>query len=197
MIVKHILGYWVTNDADILDTFIAQASERYDALENGLKPTTEAVEDLERDWSTRWPDYWMAMAQNFMVLRDAARACMYLFTRERSSRLAPVPLVVPATAPDYTYALNNLLDVLERAGILLTSYSAVCQSMEQRHLRQRQEVLRALREVNEATREAITEGRAELEQAPMLHVRLISGPSEEAAQGRVHSGVHSSYREVR
>ena len=184
MIVKHILGYWATDDADILDTFIVQAGEYYDDLENGLKPITEAVEDLERDWSIRWPDYWMAMAHHFIALRNAARACLLLFARERSSRVAPVPLVVPATAPDHTYALNTLLAVLERAGILLTSYSAV----EQRHLRQRQEVLRALREVDEATREAVTEGRTELEQAPMLHVRLTSGLPEEASRERASSG---------
>ena len=177
MIVKNILRYWATDDADVLDAFLATANERYTMLEVALKPISQAVEDLERDWTIRPNEYWMAMAGNLMGLRDATKACLVLFSRERSSEATPVAMVVAATAPSYTYALYNLLEMLGQAGIVLTAYSAVCLSMERKHLRQRQDVLCALREVDQLAREAITVGREEIDLAPMVHVRLLSSPA--------------------
>jgi len=174
MIVQNILRYWTTDDADVLDTFLATARERYAALEDALTPISEAVEDLERDWAIRSVEYWMEMTQQFVVLRDVTKRCKHLFEQERSSEATPVALVVSASAPNYTYALYTVLEVVGHAGLVLTSYSVVCQSMERKHLRQRQEVFHALCDLNEAVHEAITEGRAELEQAPRLHALLTS-----------------------
>lgn len=177
MIVQNILRYWTTDDADVLDAFLTTARERYAALEDALTPITEAVDDLERDWAIRQPEYWMAMTRHLLAVRDATKECVSLFERERSSEATPVALVVPASAPNYTYALYTVLEVIGHAGLVLTSYSVVCQSMERKHPRQRQEVFYALCDLNEAVHEAISEGRAELEQAPMLHTRLISSPA--------------------
>lgn len=174
MIVQNILRYWTTDDADVLDAFLTTARERYAALEDALTPISEAVEDLERDWAIRPIEYWMAITRHLLAVRDATKACMHLFARERSSEATPFALVVPASAPNYTYALYTVLEVIGHAGLVLTSYSVVCQSMERKHLRQRQEVFHALCDLNEAVYEAISEGRAELEQAPMLHARLTS-----------------------
>ena len=174
MTVMNILRYWTTDDAQVLNAFLAQANERYAALEDGYTPIKEAVQDLDRDWSVRPTEYWMALIQQCVVLRDVTKACVLLFERVQSSERTPVPLVVVASAPNYSYALYNALDMLGRAGIALTSYSVVCHSSERKHLRQRQDVLHALCDVDGAVHEAIREGRAELEQAPMLHTRLTS-----------------------
>ena len=177
MMVQNILRYWATDDADVFAAFLATVNERYAALEDTLKPISQVVEDLERDWTIRPNEYWMAMAANLIGLRDATKVCLLLFARERSSEATPVPMVVVATGPSYTYALFNLLDILGQVGILLTAYSAVCLSMERKHLRQRQDVFSVLREVERVAREAISVGRHEIDLAPMVHVRLLSGPT--------------------
>jgi len=196
MMVKNILRYWTTDDAEVFAAFLATAGERYDVLDHALTPITEAVEDLERDWTIRPIEYWMAITRHLLAVRDATKACMHLFARERSSEATPFALVVPASAPNYTYALYTVLEVIGHAGLVLTSYSVVCQSMERKHLRQRQEVFHALCDLNEAVYEAISEGRAELEKAPMLHTRLISSPTLPSVRERYVSS-RTRMQEVR
>ncbi len=171
-------GYWVTDASDVLDTFLAQTEERYIALEQALKPISATVIDLERDGTPRWADYWQAKTHALATLRTATRTCLQLFEREQSSQAAPVPLVVAATSIAYTSSLRSIEAAIEEAGILMTSYSSVCRSLEEKHLRQRQRVLEALRAVDRATFDAIIAARTEWEQAPMLHVRLVYAPTE-------------------
>jgi len=171
-------GYWVTDATDALDTFLTQASDRYIALEQALKPISATVIDLERDWTPRWADYWEAKTKALATLRAATRTCLMLFAREQSSQAAPVPLVLAATSIAYTSSLRCVEVAIEEAGILMTSYSSVCRSLDEKHIRQRQRVLQALRAVDRATFDAIIVARTEWEQAPMLHVRLAYAPTE-------------------
>jgi len=182
MMISKRGGYWVTDATDALDTFLTQASDRYIALEQAIKPISATVIDLERDWTPRWADYWEAKTKALATLRAATRTCLMLFAREQSSQAAPVPLVVAATSIAYTSSLRCVEVAIEEAGILITAHSAVDHSLDEKHIRQRQRVLQALREVEQTVREAIIVGRAELDQAPMLHVRLVYAPGETAAK---------------
>ncbi len=171
-------GYWVTDATDALDTFLTQASDSYIALEQALKPISATVIDLERDWTPRWADYWEAKTKALATLRSATRTCLQLFEREQSSQATPVALVVAATSIAYVSSLRSIEAAIEEAGILITAYSTVCRLMEEKHIRQRQRVLQALRTVDRATCDAIIAARTEWEQAPMLHVRLVYAPIE-------------------
>jgi len=183
MITTKRGGYWVTDATEVLETFITQASERYTALEQALEPITATVVDLDRNWTPRWADYWHAKTHALATLRAATRTCLMLFAREQSSQAAPVPLVLlAATSIAYTSSLRSAEVAIEEAGILITAHSAVSRSLDEKHIRQRQRVLQALREVEQAVREAIMVGRAELDQAPMLQVRLTYAPGEMTAE---------------
>lgn len=171
-------GYWVTDTTEALETFFAQASERYIALEQGLKPLSATVIDLERDWTPRWADYWQAKTIALASLRTTTRSCLKLFEKEKSSQATPAALVVAATSITYRSSLRSVEKAIEEAGILITAYSAVCRSLEEKHIRQRQRVLEALRAVERATFDAIIAARTEVEQAEMLHVRLTHTPGE-------------------
>ncbi len=181
MMISKRGGYWVTDATEVLETFITQASERYTALEQALEPITATVVDLDRNWTPRWADYWHAKTKALASLRAATRTALQLFQREQSSQAAPVALVVVATSIAYTSSLRSIEVAIEEAGILITAHSAADRSLDEKHIRQRQRVLQALREVDQEVREAITVGRAELDQAPMLQVRLTYAPGETAA----------------
>ena len=171
-------GYWVTDTADALNTFLAHTQERYTALEQALAPLSAAVTDLDRDWEPRWADWWHAKTIALATLRTATRSCLQLFAREQSSQESPVALIVPATSITYTSSLRTLEKAIEEAGILVTAYSGVCQSLEEKHIRQRQRVLQALREVERAACDAIIAARTEWDKALRPHVRLIHAPEE-------------------
>jgi len=178
MITTKRGGYWVTDASEVLETFLTQASERYIALEQALEPITATVADLDRNWTPRWADYWHAKTKALASLRAATRTALQLFEKDRSSQVAPVALVVSATSIAYVSSLRSVEVAIEEAGILITAHSAVDRSLDEKHIRQRQRVLQALREVEQAVREAIIVGRAELDQAPMLQVRLTYTPEE-------------------
>jgi len=178
MMISKRGGYWVTDASEVLETFLTQASERYTALEQALEPITATVVDLDRNWTPRWTDYWHAKTHALATLRAATRTCLMLFAREQSSQAAPVSLVLATTSIAYTSSLRSIEAAIEEAGILITAYSSVCRSLDEKHIRQRQRVLQALRTVDRATFDAIIVARAEVDQAPMLHVRLVYAPIE-------------------
>lgn len=165
-------GYWVTDTAEALETFLVQTQERYTVLDQALEPLSATIHDLDRDWNPRWADWWHEKINVLATLREATRTTLQLFDRERSSSESPTALVVPATSIAYLSPLRSLEEAIEEAGILITAYRPVCRSLEEKHLRQRQRVLQALRKVERATRDAIIAARMEWDQAEMLHVRL-------------------------
>lgn len=171
-------GYWVTDDTEALNAFLTQTSERYIALEQALKPISAVVIDLERDWTPRWVEYWQRKTKALITLRTETQTCLHLFAKECSSQTAPVALVLAETSITYRSSLRHIEKAIEEAGILITFYSSVCRSLEEKHIRQRQRVLEALRTVDRATFDAIIAARTGVEQAPMLHVRLTHTPSE-------------------
>ncbi len=171
-------GYWITESAEVLETFLVQTGERYRALEEALKPISVSVVDLDQDWAPRWADWWHAKTIALATLRTATRTCLQVFDREQSSQESPVALIVPATSITYTSSLRSLEKAIEEAGIQITAYTNVCQSLEEKHIRQRQRVLQALRDVERATCDAIIAARTEWDRAPRLHVRLTHVPAE-------------------
>lgn len=175
MMIAKRAGYWVTDGAQALSTFLAQTSERYRALEDALKPVSRTIIDQGRDW-TPWADYWTAQMQNLATLRAATRTCVRLFEKEQSSPESPVALVVPATSIAYRSSLRVLEVAIEEADLLITSYRSVCRSLEEKHLRQRPRVLQALRDVEQGACDAIIVARTNWDQAEMLHLRLTALP---------------------
>ena len=170
-------GYWVTDDAEVLETFLTHTRERYATLEQALEPLSAAVTDLDRDWTPRWADWWHAKTIALATLREATRTCLQVFNREQSSQKVPVALVVPATSTAYTSPLCSLEKAIEEAGILITAYTSVCRSLEEKHIRQRQRVLQALREVERDTCDAIIAAQTKWAQAEIL-LLLTRAPSE-------------------
>ncbi len=170
-------GYWVTDSAEVLETFLAHTRERYAALEQALEPVSAAVTDLDRDWEPRWADWWHAKTIALATLRTATRSCLQVFAREQSSHESPVALIVPATSTAYTSSLISLERAIEEAGILVTASSGVCQSLEEKHIRQRQRVLQALRDVERATCDAVLAARTKWSQAEIV-LLLTRAPGE-------------------
>ena len=168
----------MTDSTEVLETFLAQTQERYTALEQALAPLSAAVTDLDRDWEPRWADWWHAKTIALAMLRTATRTCLQVFDREQSSQASPTALVLSATSIVYKAPLHSIEKAIEEAGILITAYSGVCQSLEEKHIRQRQRVLQALREVERTSCDAIIAARTEWDKAPMLHVRLTHVPAE-------------------
>lgn len=174
MILDNIMGYWVTDDLTVMETFLATARERYTTLEQVLEPIAAAVIDLESDWKPRWKEYWTPKLTALASVRAATQAVLQVFEREQSSRTAPIPLIITATSLGYRCDLHTVESKIEEAGILMTSYLEVCTSQKEQDIRQRQRVLKALQAVVKASREAITEGRGELEQAPREQQKLLT-----------------------
>ncbi len=160
MILDFFLGYWVTDAPDVLASFLATALQRYNALEEALAPISTAVTDLERDWHPRSAAFWQQVLAALATARQAGQACMVLFAREHSSFERPVPLGVPVASIRATVSLHRIATEIEEAGILLTVYSATCDVRDETHIRQRQRLVRALREVETVARLAIMEGPA-------------------------------------
>ena len=162
MILDNIMGYWVTDHPQVLEAFVAQARERYLAMEQALEPLAATVRNLEGDWKPRWAYYWNAKLKELTVLRAANQAALQLFDQDQSSQAAPIPLIISGTALGYRGAFHTIESEIEEAGILITSYIEVSDSHKEQHLRQRQRVLNALQEVVKQTRKAIGKGRAKL-----------------------------------
>jgi len=174
MILDKIGGYWVTDDPNVLDAFLVQARERYTAIEQALEPIAATVSDLERDWKPRWEAYWKRKLTALLSLRAATHATFQLFDREQNSRENPVPAMFYETNVCYTIPLRLVLNKIEEAGILLTSYIEVSNSHQEQHLRQRQRVLKALQKVVSSVREVIGKGHAELDRATQEQKKLLT-----------------------
>ncbi len=164
-----ILGFFVTDDPAYLATWMAHARERYTALEQALEPLQKVVEHLDRDWQPKHPAYWQRTMAHLPPLRQAIEACSSLFEREQSSEECPVPLAMVGHHLSYRISLSSVEREYEEVGILLTSHGSAPYSMEVAHIRQRQQVLKALRALCEAGQKAIGEGRANLDTLPAEH----------------------------
>lgn len=174
MILDQIMEYWVTDDPTVLDAFVAQVQERYNALEQALEPIAATVRNLEGDWKPRWESYWNAKLKDLTVLRAANQAALQVFEKDSSSRTAPIPLIIAGTSLGYRCALQTIESEIEEAGVLITSYIEVSESHKEQHLRQRQRVLKALQEVVKETHSAINEGRDKLGKAAQEQQKLIA-----------------------
>jgi hypothetical protein len=164
-----ILGFFVTDDPAYLASWMDGARERYAALEQALEPLQNVVEYLDRDWQPQPPAYWHRTMEHLAPLRQAIEACSALFEREQSSEECPVPLAMVGHHLRYQISLSAVSREYEEAGILLTSHSAASYSLEVGHIRQRQQVLKALRKLCEVGQKAIKEGRAEIDTLPAEH----------------------------
>ena len=165
---------WVTEDPAALEAFIAQCREQYTALEQAIDPIVVTVADLQRDWKPRLEHYWLAKLDALLSLRNATHATFQLFDQNQGSQEAPIPAIFYGTNMGYTNSLHLVEGEIEEAGILLTSYIEVCDSHQEQHLRQRQRVLVALKEVVEVTRDTIQKGRTGLELAPQEQQQLLA-----------------------
>ena len=163
---------WVTDDPAGLEAFVTQAREHYAALEQALEPLAAAVKDLEGDWDTRGVSFWTRTLEAVLALRTAVQAVLPLFDSPTSSQEQPLPLLFTGANLMYTLPLWTVQQTIEECGLLLTAYIEVNDSYQEQHLRQRQRVLGALREVVKATRDAVGQGRVELEKAPQEQKRF-------------------------
>lgn len=178
-----IMGYYVTDAPDVLEGFLIQGRERYTAIEQALEPIKATVADLEGDWKPRWASYWQAKTADLTTLRTATQAALQLFDREQSSQAAPTPIIFSATSIAYKFGLHTIQSKIEEAGILLTTYIEVSASRQEKHIRQRQRVLKALQDVVKATREAVSEGRTTLNQASQEQQKLLAPRRKRQLQG--------------
>ena len=131
-----------------------------------LQPLQKVVRELEPNWQPRYPAYWQRTMEYLPPLRQAVQACCSLFERGERSQECPLPIGMIGNHLPYRFALSSIEHEFEEAGILLTSHSAASYSQEVGHIRQRQQVLKALRTLCEAGQKAISEGRARLDALP-------------------------------
>lgn len=178
-----IMGYWVSDDPAVLEAFLKNMREWYDILDQTREPITKTIRNLDQDWKPRWAEYWKRVIQELGPLREAERGCLFALAREQSCESIPAPLVLAATSIMYIAPLNTLEAKIEDAGILMTAYIEMSDSHQEKHLRQRQAVLKALRAVDVAAQEAVFDGRTtELNQALQEQQKLLTPrqlPSEE------------------
>jgi hypothetical protein len=186
---SQMLGFWVTRDQDSLISWIARASARYTALEQALAPLQKVVRDLEPNWSPRAQTYWWRTMEYLPPLRLALGACCSLFERGQSSQQCPIPIGMLGPHMRYHSSLSSVEHEFEEAGIQLTSHSAATYSHEVGYIRQRQEVLEALRKLCETGQQAIAEGRAGLDELPAAQEAFLetshAGPRKRRRGGVV------------
>ena len=162
MILDNILGFWATDDPEVFASWIAKARVRYTELEQALEPLQKVVRELEPNWQPRHPAYWQRTMEHLLLLRQATQACRLLFAREQSSQECPVPLAMIGHHLSYHISLS-FTRKYEEVGIVLTGPCAAPYSLEVAHIRQRQEVFKALRALCDAVQKAIREGRTGLD----------------------------------
>jgi hypothetical protein len=163
MILDRIMGFWVTDQPEVLEEFLQQARECYTAIEEVGKSIKDAVSDLEQDWAPRPFDFWQQAITNLGPLRQATQTCSVLFEPEHSSKEKPVPLIIAGTYLGYLFGMHRIEQKIENAGILLTAHRINAGSLEEEHIRQRQRALEALRKLEKVGREVVAEGRAKLD----------------------------------
>ncbi len=124
------------------------AQQCYDKLAQALVPIREAIQDLEQDWKPRTPAFWNRLVACLAQLQQEVNAC----------------LAIASTASiAHRSCLYYVIGCIEEVGIRLTAYQATS-SLAQKHLRQRQVVLHALRELYEEAQKTLIDGRAWLNQ---------------------------------
>jgi hypothetical protein len=126
MPIDHIMGYSVTDLPSVLQEFIAQARERYAAIEQAIQPIKAAITDLERDWTPRDVTFWQQVIESLDPVRQATQKCMALFDQTLNSQEHPAPLVLVATSFVYALGLQQIENSIEEAAILL--FAAIRQS---------------------------------------------------------------------
>lgn len=151
---------FITDDPKYLVSWMADARERYAELERALEPLQKAGEYLGRDWQPQPPAYWHRTMERLIPLRQAIAGCCSLFEREQSSKEHPTPLAVVGYHHQYGISLDTFERAFEEVGVLLTSHSAAPYSLEVGHIRQRQQVLEALRKLCKIGQKVVEEGRA-------------------------------------
>jgi hypothetical protein len=162
-LVFEVLGFFATDDPALIASWLAQARERYTRLEQALLPFQRVVEELAPNWQPKAQTYWQRTMEHLVPLRHALEACSSLFEREQSREDTPIPLAVLGCHHGYSLSLSSVTREFNEVGILLTSHSAASYSREVAHIRQRQEVLGALRTLCDGGRKAIAEARTWLD----------------------------------
>lgn len=161
------LGFFATDNPALVAAWLTQARVAFTRLEQALLPFQRVVEELAPNWLPKAPTYWQRTMEHLVPLRHALEECCSLFEREQSREDAPIPLAVLGTHHRYSLALSSVTREFNEVGILLTSHSAAPYSREVAHIRQRQEVLGALRKLCDLGRKAIAEVRTGFDALPV------------------------------
>lgn len=141
---------------------LVQARRCYEKLEQALMPLIEAIQELEQDWNPREAAFWQRITTALASIRQAVNACLALF-HEPSLQPTPVAACFDAASIVQSCCLYEVAGRLDEAGIRLTSYRNRA-SFAEKHIRQRQGVLHALRELHRAGQHALGKGRTWLDQ---------------------------------
>lgn len=183
MAAYKLLGYWVSENPTVLQAFQKNAHEWYDLLDQMRELITKTVNSIEHDGELRSVAYWKQVARELGPLHAATQGCLWTFAKEQSCRSLPVPLILPVASIMYTHPLRVLEARIEEATLLITAYIEVCDSRQETHVRQRQAVLKALRAVDTAAQEAVSDGRTELGKASdEQHILLMARKAHQSKQ---------------
>lgn len=145
-------------ELEALQAYLAQARQCYDELEQVLVPMRDLITDLEQDWNPRDDMFWQRVTTALAPLRQTVNACLALYRQERSTQAMSASVLFPAASIEQSCVLFYLGSRIEEVGIRLTSYRHRA-SFAEKHLRQRQWVLQALRDLDEAGQKVLQKGR--------------------------------------
>jgi hypothetical protein len=159
MMLDTILGFWVIRDPETLETFLTTTKAHYTQLEQqvlaGLTPIVTTLETI--GWS---PEMWQQVAAALTTLRKVTNACLSHFARETTGPDRPIPVVFVASSIAYRCSLHYLNSKIDTATALLTAPSA--HVLDRGDMKQQIRLLRTLRELEAAGREAIGKAMTQL-----------------------------------
>ena len=179
-------------ESEALQAYLVQARQCYDELEQALVPMRDLITDLEQDWNPRDDVFWQRVTTALAPLRQTVNACLALYRQERSTQAMSASALFSAASIEQSCVLFYLGSRIEEVGIRLTSYRHRA-SFAEKHLRQRQWVLQALRDLDEAGQKVLQKGRTWIAQVleSQRQSSLLS-PSKAASVKRRRSANKSS-----
>ena len=113
-------------------------------LVQAYTPLQEKVDALGTDWDTRPGEFWQQILTALPVLREVVQPCIDYATGDS---LCSFPLAFIEIRYSLLGAFYRALNLIDDAGIAVTSYKPVCLSREVRHLHQRHHALETLRKL--------------------------------------------------
>lgn len=139
-------------------TFLSQIHQVFDELKQTFLPVAAAMGDLDQDYLPRDEAFWEGILASLSAIQQASEACLTLTDDTRLPLSSPIPDAAYAAMVKEHVLVCHMRSRIEEVGVQLTAYRDRS-SLAQKHLRQRQCILLALRDLYWAGQGALKQSR--------------------------------------